>query len=219
MKVINIGRSSKNDVCIDDRLVSRTHCQIIQDDNGQFLLIDCNSANGTFINGLKRHGQVRLKPTDIVRIGNTTLPWQNYFYQSTLQIPDYQPHSPHPEPAPIKDPTPIQPVGRNLPQQISPLGAIALILSLVGIGLVIYSVFLLVSYGFIAFLVSSPYKYIIGGIGCSILSFILALIADYQNNVNNEDYDGDICITIAETLSSITILTFIGFWIYIAVQS
>ena len=211
MKLINIGRSSKNDVCIDDRLVSRTHCQIIQDDNGQFLLIDCNSANGTFINGLKRHGQVRLKPTDIVRIGNTTLPWQNYFYQSTLQIP--------PEPDRKKDPTPKPPVGGNLPQQISPLGAIALILSLVGIGLVIYSVFLLVSYGFIAFLVSSPYKYIIGGIGCSILSFILALIADYQNNVNNEDYDGDICITIAETLSSITILTFIGFWIYIAVQS
>lgn len=79
MKIIKIGRSSSNDVNINDSSVSRSHCQIIQDDNGNFRLIDTNSKNGTFINGTKRHGEVRLNTSDIVRIGNTTLPWQTYF--------------------------------------------------------------------------------------------------------------------------------------------
>ena len=79
MKVIKIGRSSRNDVNINDPLVSKVHCQIIQDDYGNFRIIDTNSTNGTFINGTKRHGEVRLNTSDIVRIGNTTLPWQTYF--------------------------------------------------------------------------------------------------------------------------------------------
>lgn len=87
MKIIKIGRSSSNDVNINDPLVSRVHCQIIQDDNGNFRLIDTNSSNGTFINGTKRHGEIRLNKSDIVRIGNTTLPWQTYF-NGTVQT-DY----------------------------------------------------------------------------------------------------------------------------------
>ncbi len=84
MKIIKIGRSSSNDVNINnDSLVSRAHCQIIQDDNGNFTLIDTNSKNGTFINGTMRHGEVRLNKSDIIRIGNTTLPWQTYFVGET----------------------------------------------------------------------------------------------------------------------------------------
>lgn len=83
MKIIKIGRSSSNDVNINDNLVSRVHCQIIQDDNGNFRLIDTGSKNGTFINGTMRHGEVRLNKSDIVRIGNTTLPWQTYFNNRT----------------------------------------------------------------------------------------------------------------------------------------
>lgn len=79
MKIITIGRSSSNDVNINDPLVSRAHCQIIQDDNGRFRLVDTNSRNGTFVNGTQRHGEVLLNKTDIIRIGNTTLPWQSYF--------------------------------------------------------------------------------------------------------------------------------------------
>lgn len=81
MKIVKIGRSSSNDVNIDDPLVSRAHCQIIQDDNGNFRLIDTNSKNGTYLNGTKRHGEIRIKESDIIRIGNTTLPWQSYFYR------------------------------------------------------------------------------------------------------------------------------------------
>jgi hypothetical protein len=79
MRIIKIGRSSGNDIVIDDGKVSRTHCQIIKDDNGNYRLIDTNSANGTYVNGVQRHGEIRLNQSDIVRIGNTTLPWQTYF--------------------------------------------------------------------------------------------------------------------------------------------
>lgn len=80
MKIVTIGRSSSNDVNINDSLVSRSHCQIIQDDYGNFKLIDTNSRNGIYVNGVKqRHSEIRLSPSDVVRIGNTTLPWQSYF--------------------------------------------------------------------------------------------------------------------------------------------
>lgn len=101
MKIIKIGRSSNNDVNINDALVSRVHCQIIQDDNGNFRLIDAGSKNGTFVNGTKRHGEVRLSTSDIVRIGNTTLPWQTYFNNGggrTVDVGDGPDVSPYPVP-------------------------------------------------------------------------------------------------------------------------
>lgn len=79
MKVIKIGRSSNNDIVVNDGKVSRTHCQIIEEGNGNYLLIDSNSENGTYVNGVLRRSEVRLNQSDIVRIGNTTLPWQTYF--------------------------------------------------------------------------------------------------------------------------------------------
>ncbi|MCL1932719.1 MAG: CD225/dispanin family protein [Candidatus Azobacteroides sp.] len=82
MKIIKVGRSSSNDIVISDDLkVSGTHCQIIKDDYGNYRLIDTNSLNGTYVNGVKiRNSEVRLNPSDVVCIGNTTLPWQTYFY-------------------------------------------------------------------------------------------------------------------------------------------
>lgn len=79
MKIIKIGRSSHNDVVINDSYVSSSHCQIIQDDRGNFTLIDTNSSNGTYVNGVRRQGEVRLNPSDIVKIGHSTIPWQTYF--------------------------------------------------------------------------------------------------------------------------------------------
>lgn len=78
MKIIKIGRSSHNDIIIDDMQVSKTHCQIIED-NGFFRLIDTNSTNGTYVNGIRRQGEIVLNRGDIIRIGNSTLPWEAYF--------------------------------------------------------------------------------------------------------------------------------------------
>ena len=78
MKSITIGRSSENDVVIPDQCAGRKHCQIIQNDNGTYRLIDLQSQNGTYVNNVKRHGEISLNRTDIVRIGNTTVAWQPY---------------------------------------------------------------------------------------------------------------------------------------------
>jgi len=80
MRIIKIGRNPGNDVVINDDLkVSGSHCQIIKDDYGNYRLVDTNSTNGTYVNGVRRNGEISLNQSDIVRIGNTTLPWQNYF--------------------------------------------------------------------------------------------------------------------------------------------
>ena len=59
--------------------VGRTHCQFFQDDSGRFCVQDLDSPDGTFVNGMRCDQTTQLHSTDIVRIGNTTLPWQTYF--------------------------------------------------------------------------------------------------------------------------------------------
>ena len=78
MKVITIGRSQDNDIVVNDVKVSRNHLQIVQDDNGNCSVVDLSSSNGTFVNGQRITGRIRLHPNDIVQIGNTKLPWQSY---------------------------------------------------------------------------------------------------------------------------------------------
>ncbi len=47
------GRLPGNDVVINNLGVSRQHCRITQDENGQFFVEDMGSANGTYINGVR----------------------------------------------------------------------------------------------------------------------------------------------------------------------
>lgn len=80
MKVVTIGRSAgNNDIIVNDVNVSRNHLQIIQDDNGNYSLVDLGSTNGTYVNGRRISGEVYLQPGDQVMIGSTVLPWQSYF--------------------------------------------------------------------------------------------------------------------------------------------
>lgn len=79
MKILKIGRSSNNDIVINDPMVSKTHCQIIRDDYGRYTLIDTGSSNGTFINGIRRRGNISLNRGDIVKLGNSFIPWESYF--------------------------------------------------------------------------------------------------------------------------------------------
>jgi pSer/pThr/pTyr-binding forkhead associated (FHA) protein len=78
MKVVTIGRELNNDIVINDGKVSRHHIQIVSD-GGTYRIVDFNSSNGTFVNGQRITGEMPLTPTDVVRIGNTTLSWQTYF--------------------------------------------------------------------------------------------------------------------------------------------
>lgn len=80
MKVITIGRDiENNNIVVNDHKVSRNHLQMVLDDNGNYSVLDLNSTNGTFVNGQRITGEVPLKVTDELRIGDTVLPWQSYF--------------------------------------------------------------------------------------------------------------------------------------------
>lgn len=78
MKQIKIGRGESCDVVLKDGAVSREHLEIFQDDEGNTFLTDLNSSNGTFVNGKRVSGSVKLSLNDIVKVGNSVLPWRNY---------------------------------------------------------------------------------------------------------------------------------------------
>lgn len=81
MRIVTVGRSGDNTVCLNDEYVNDSHCRLVQHDNGYIYISDLNSTNGTFVNGLRIVGEVALNPHDMVRVGGTTLPWQSYFPQ------------------------------------------------------------------------------------------------------------------------------------------
>lgn len=68
---ITIGRTSENDIVLDNRGVSRRHAQIEFSDNGA-LLIDNDSLNGTFINQ-RRVTEQFLQDKDTITIGKFDL--------------------------------------------------------------------------------------------------------------------------------------------------
>jgi len=86
MKIITIGRDHDNDIVINDGKASRHHTQIIHEAGG-FRIVDLNSSNGTFVNDRKISGETVLQNNDIVRIGNTVLPWQSYFPKENSKKP------------------------------------------------------------------------------------------------------------------------------------
>jgi len=65
-----IGRSVDVDIPVDDGRVSRLHTAIVED-QGNFLISDLGSTNGTYLNGIFLKGVERLKVGDQIRVGAT----------------------------------------------------------------------------------------------------------------------------------------------------
>lgn len=65
-----IGR--EGDIFVNDRYVSRRHCQLIED-NGFLYLQNLSESNRTFLNGMIVETIVPLNKGDIIRIGKTEL--------------------------------------------------------------------------------------------------------------------------------------------------
>lgn len=89
MKVITIGKASNNDVNINEHQIAHNHLQIVQDDKGNFFVVDFNTENGTFVNGQPVKGEVKLNINDTLRAGNIILPWQTYFALNQPAAPSY----------------------------------------------------------------------------------------------------------------------------------
>ncbi|MEB3247851.1 MAG: FHA domain-containing protein [Microcystaceae cyanobacterium] len=68
-----IGRSKDNDITILDDTISRNHAILQTTDNGEFLLIDLGSSNGTFVNGRRVSVPIQLHHEDQITFGQTQL--------------------------------------------------------------------------------------------------------------------------------------------------
>lgn len=48
MKTYWIGRRPASDIVVDDGSVSNLHAELVETDDGEYYLTDCNSTNGTY---------------------------------------------------------------------------------------------------------------------------------------------------------------------------
>ena len=86
-----VGRSTDNDVVIDDPSVSRQHAQITSQ-NGLYYLEDLGSANGTYVNGIQSSGRQTITPGSTIKVGETEMEFKAPLpkdFQRALEILNY----------------------------------------------------------------------------------------------------------------------------------
>ena len=74
-ETLTVGRADDNDIKVDNMAVSGHHAKFVRE-NGDFVMIDLSSLNGTFINGQKISKWI-LKNNDLITIGKHTLVFQD----------------------------------------------------------------------------------------------------------------------------------------------
>ena len=85
MKLINIGSHDSNEYQVDDPTVSRKHAQLFWDGEKLIILTDLDSTNGTFVNGKKLKTPTPLNQLDVVKVGNTLIPWMELMFEGDSQ--------------------------------------------------------------------------------------------------------------------------------------
>lgn len=88
MKLIVIGSSSSSHIRLNSPFVSGYHAELLLLDNGEILLTDKGSRNGTYINDqrLQPNKDIPIKRGDTVRFADQVLDWQNV---PALPMPDF----------------------------------------------------------------------------------------------------------------------------------
>jgi adenylate cyclase len=66
----SLGRHPNNTIQLLDKIVSKEHC-ILEQRDGQFVLRDLGSLNGTYVNGERVRGEILLKHGDDIALGST----------------------------------------------------------------------------------------------------------------------------------------------------
>ncbi|MDR1330713.1 MAG: FHA domain-containing protein [Tannerella sp.] len=74
-----VGRTASNDIVMPHSDVSSLHAQLVETESGEIVIVDCNSSNGTYVNGRKTDMHT-LRHCDMVLIANKyMLQWENVF--------------------------------------------------------------------------------------------------------------------------------------------
>lgn len=71
-KTVTVGRAPTNQIVIKEEQASRHHAEIFLAD-GQWMVRDLESRNGTAVGNDRVHGDYKLKPGDVIRIARTQL--------------------------------------------------------------------------------------------------------------------------------------------------
>jgi hypothetical protein len=88
---MTIGRGSKADLIISHPTVSREHCKL-SEVNGELLVVDNGSSNGTFVDGDKIDGPTIVRSGQILAIGPLTFRAEYEVQQATKKRKSPQPH-------------------------------------------------------------------------------------------------------------------------------
>jgi len=99
-EIVTIGRDPSNDLVLPDAMVSRRHA-VIERRGTQFFLRDCNSANGSVVNG-DRVSERGLRDGDLVAIGSMRLLFRE---EPAEPVDPAAKVVPHPSAAPLKCPS------------------------------------------------------------------------------------------------------------------
>jgi pSer/pThr/pTyr-binding forkhead associated (FHA) protein len=126
-----IGRERDNDVTLTDPRVSRYHTQI-ELQQGQWIIQDMGSANGTFVNGRLLSETHSLAPHDRILLGDTELVFQPSEADSHVSAP---PPTSRPEAL-----VPVRPSASSSPRWSREWIAGGLVLLLVLVGVVVFAV-------------------------------------------------------------------------------
>ncbi len=70
--MITMGRAPKCDIKLDDPTISMVHCELIIDEDGQYVVQDADSTNGLFVNEI-RITKAKLSPGMWLFLGRTEL--------------------------------------------------------------------------------------------------------------------------------------------------
>ncbi len=68
-----MGRHSRCDLRLLDPRISRWHAALTVDNDGQWVVTDLESENGTFVNGSKIDKPYVLSDNDLIRVGSTLI--------------------------------------------------------------------------------------------------------------------------------------------------
>ena len=87
MRLISIGSSAQAQIVLNSQYISGYHAELLQLDNGDMLLVDKGSRNGTFVNGnrIAPEKEVSVTREDTITIADQTLSWSMI---PVMNIPD-----------------------------------------------------------------------------------------------------------------------------------
>lgn len=84
--IISIGRMESNDICLENIGISKLHARIFELD-GMYMLEDCHSTNGTYLNDELVHKNTPLEDGDIIGI-------MRYYLKISINYEDENPKNP-----------------------------------------------------------------------------------------------------------------------------